>query len=195
MSSDDAKSFIEITFKDFEDLFKANYPSLCRISYRITNSQDTAEDIVQDCFYKLWKEREKIIIHFSIKSYLYKTVANASLNYIKSNKRFQSLELKEDADLFEDPAAAEQEEQKEVLAKKIREAIDELPPKCRAIFVLCKFEGMKYREVAETLDISIKTVENQMIIAMQKIREKIGKKMIMLLLFSSWVSDIVSSWG
>jgi RNA polymerase sigma-70 factor (ECF subfamily) len=182
------KGIIEITFKDFEDLFKANYSSLCRIAWRITNSQEAAEDIVQDCFYRLWKEREKIAIRFSIKSYLYKTVANAALNHIKSNKRFQVLELKDDGDFIDDSDNKESEEQKDAMAAKIKSVVDELPPKCRAVFVLCKYEGMKYREVAETLEISIKTVENQMLIAMQKIRENLGSKIVLLIMLCSFIN-------
>ncbi|MBX9851614.1 MAG: RNA polymerase sigma-70 factor [Cytophagaceae bacterium] len=155
--------------KDFENLFKANYKRLCLVSYRIVNNKDTAEDVVQDVFFKFWNEKDKISIKSTVKGYLYQSVVNASLNQTKKNQKYASIESAEDIQVSVIPESNSEINQSE-LKEKIKEAIDQLPPKCKAIFIMSRYEGLKYQEIAGLLQISVKTVENQMGIALEKLR-------------------------
>jgi RNA polymerase sigma-70 factor (ECF subfamily) len=153
--------------RDFETLFKANYTKLCLISYRITGDKACAEDIVQDIFFKFWSDREKISIRSTVNGYLYQSVVNASINYSKKTQKFSPIENL--SDYPQEDHRSENVNELE-LREKVKQAIDNLPPKCRAIFILSKYEGLKYQEIASLLNISVKTVENQMSIALEKLR-------------------------
>lgn len=157
--------------EDIEYLFREYYQPLCVHACRIVNDQAAAEDIVQDVFMKVWNKREQINISTSVKSYLYKSTTNTALNYLERNKQLTKSEFPEHEPSRlsgpEDQVTASQ------LKHRIDQAISTLPPKCKAIFILSRHEGLKYKQIAEHLDISVKTVENQMSIALERIREHI----------------------
>lgn len=159
-----------LDFSKIEELFKFYYKTLCNIAYRIVGDRDAAEDVVQEVFIKLWERKEEITIDSSIKGYLFKSVSNAAINYLQKNR---ALKYKEE--ISENTHAAylvdggNKMDEKELEAR-IEKAIEKLPPKCKAIFVLSRFEEMKYQEIAQHLNISIKTVESQMGIALEKLR-------------------------
>jgi RNA polymerase sigma-70 factor, ECF subfamily len=138
----------------------------------MVRDRDAAEDIVQDVFIKLWKNRENIDFSLPLKPYLNKATANTAISWLEKNKVSSS--ATEISDLKNDPEAPDNTEsrlfEKELQAK-IRQSLDKLPPKCKAIFILSRYEGMKYREIAEHLEISVKTVENQMCIALERLRK------------------------
>ena len=163
-------------YSQFENLYKQHYQALANFAMNMVNDDNAAKDIVQEVFVRLWKRREKIEFGPYIKSYLYKAVTNTSLNHIQSNKKrlqiFQTL-IDKNPIIRDGPNEMEKKE----FHHKVREAIDKLPPKCRVIFILSKHEGKKYREIAEELNISIKTVENQMGIALKRLREDLKKYM------------------
>ena len=146
--------------KSFEVLFKTHYDTLVRFVYKYLNNLEESEEIVQDVFYTLWDKSESISIQSSIKSYLYQTARNKSLNIIKHNKVKQKHVdyIKHSESDYTKDTHMELDE----LQTKINEALDVLPPKCRQVFELSRFEEKKYREIAEELNISIKTVENHM---------------------------------
>lgn len=152
----------------FEEIFKLHYRGLCRIANKVLDDRAAAEDVVQDVFLKLWIKREDISVIQSIKSYLYKSTLNASLNYLSRRKRTIRLH---DRELVE-ASEAEGIQSKE-LDSHIDQAINRLPPKCKTIFVLSRQEGMKYQQIADHLGISVKTVENQMGKALQMLRERL----------------------
>jgi RNA polymerase sigma-70 factor (ECF subfamily) len=159
-----------LNLNNIEGLFKSHYKALCNTANRIIKDRDAAEDIVQDVFIKLWNKKDEINIDSSIKGYLFKAITNASLNYLESNKISK---FKVEIDHATESVFATDESNDMVtqeLAQRLEQAIDALPPKCKAIFVLSRYEEMKYQEIATHLDISIKTVENQMGIALEKIR-------------------------
>lgn len=153
----------------FEETFKLHYKALCNAANKILDDKDASEDVVQDVFLKLWAKKEDITIIQSIKSYLYRATINTSLNYLESNKKILRLQ---DTEITTAVNGGEELQHKE-LEIKINEAINLLPPKCKAIFVLSRYEGMKYQQIADHLDISIKTVENQMSKALQMLREQL----------------------
>lgn len=160
------------TLLQFEEIFNMHYKMLCNAANKILNDKDAAEDVVQDVFLKFWAKRESIDIIQSIKSYLYRATINTSLNYLESNKkiiRLQNTDLSNESFIIN---GGENFNQKE-LENKIDEAINKLPPKCKVVFVLSRYEGMKYQQIADHLGISIKTVENQMGKALKMLREQL----------------------
>ncbi|WP_232517428.1 RNA polymerase sigma factor [Aquimarina sp. AD10] len=136
----------------------------------MSRNKQQAEDIVQNVMLNVWKNKEKLNINTSVKNYLYKSCYNELIDSYKKNKKELSyIERikKETLDFFV-------EEDSNYIKNRIRLVnieIEKLPPKCKEIFILNKIQGFKYREIAEQLDISIKTVETHMSKAMSRIKE------------------------
>lgn len=171
------------TFDDidaFEQLFKTYYKALHAYANLILKDLEVAEEIVQNLFLKFWEKRELLNAQTSIKAYLYKCIYNDSLNYLKHEKvktKYQD-HTKQSASIFSD--AADEKLTAKELQHRLIAVLNELPEQCRTIFQLSRFEELKYREIAEQLGISIKTVENQMGKALKILR-------ISLADFLSWV--------
>ncbi len=154
----------------YASLFQQFYVQLCRFSLKYVREETISEEIVQDVFVTLWEKRNDLVIHSSLKAYLFQSVKNSSLNYLNSS--FAKLDFQRDYfDQKELPINDTQEALSyEELQQVVHQAIDHLPAKCRAIYSLSRNAGMSYKEIAEELGISIKTVENQMGIALKKLR-------------------------
>lgn len=156
--------------KEFEKLFRKYYPVLCMFARKYVNDMDSAEEIVQDLFYKLWKDRESIDIKTSLKAYLYQSVKNKALKVIGHN----AVKLKHTAYVKQDLERESVSNSNSIEATELSEAItrtlNQLPERCREIFILSRFDGLKYQEIAEKLSISIKTVEANMGKALQLFR-------------------------
>jgi len=154
--------------KEFERLFFAYYKNLCAYANRILRDDIESENVVQSLFCKLWDERSQIEITIGVKPYLYKAVYFSSLNMLKRKKRVEkeveldSLNLPE----LQNSNLAQVYE----LNEAVNQAIEQLPNKRQEIFRLSRFEQKTYKEIAIMLDISIKTVENQMGKALQTLR-------------------------
>jgi RNA polymerase sigma-70 factor, ECF subfamily len=158
--------------KAFEALFRTYYPNLCLYATHILNDSSTAEEIVQELFVRLWEKRSVTEIETSVKNYLYRAVKNHCLNYLQHNtiKTEYSRRIKSETKTL---GNEEDFSTRAELIQKIVESIDSLPEKRREIFRLSREEGLKYREIAEKLNISIKTVETQMGLAIKTLREKL----------------------
>ena len=167
----------------FEALFKLYYARLTLFSNRFVNDLSIAEEIVADVFALLWEKGHEVTFSSSVSSYLFKMVQNRSLNYLKHQK-IENLYVAylERNNLFDEVRSAVENgyEEKE-LAQQINAAINTLPEKCREIFVLSRFSDMKYKEIASQLNISPKTVERQVSIALEKLRQTL--KHVTYLLF------------
>lgn len=159
--------------QSMELLFRRLYPQLCAFANKYLHDLDEAEEIVQEVFYKIWKNREKLDEQQSLKSYLYTAVKNScftELAHSRVKDNYAQLLVKihtqreNVAIRFEDPLIASE------LEKDFSKAIETLPPECRRIFEMSRIEGLKYQEIADRLNISIKTVETQMSRALSKIR-------------------------
>ena len=156
-------------------LFRRHYSFVCQAVYRILKDGNTAEDIAQEVFFGLWKKRETLNITLSVKAYLKRTAVNKSLNFIRDQKiKFDDKEEQLPI-LTSNQSTTQQELEAEDLQKKIDEAIDSLPEKCRLVFTLSRFEEMTYQEIADHLGISIKTVENQISKALRVLRVQLGQ--------------------
>lgn len=167
-------------FKDkeaFESFYKNHYEALCRFAMRYLDSEAASRDLVQDLFVDLWMNRNKIQITTSVKAYLYTAVRNRSLSKLRSS--FGIVPFLDDGnDLITYPDNLDYP----ALEKAIHQSIAALPEKCRAIFELSREHGMKNNQIAEKLNISEKTVENQMTIALGRLRQ-VAKEFISVILF------------
>lgn len=157
----------------FEQIFKTHYKALFAYAGVLLRDEETAEEIVQNMFMKLWEKRALITQQTSVKAYLYKSVHNDCLNFIKhqaTKLKYQNYAI-HTMDMLNEPASARVELSE--LELKIRTVLNDLPEQCRTIFQLSRFEELKYREIADQLGLSIKTVENQMSKALKILRLKL----------------------
>lgn len=154
-----------IELREFESLFKSNFNKLCNLSNRIVRDKEAARDIVQEVFAKVWTKRDELAIH-TIENYLSRSITNASLNYLESRKKFVEIN---DAVLLRNVTSSDQISLREI-EQRIFNSINSLPPQCRVIFSLSRFEGLTYLQIAEHLNLSVKTVETQMGRALKQLR-------------------------
>jgi len=161
--------------KGFEMLFHAFYAEVCRHIYRYIPNQSVVEDIAQDLFAELWTKREALNITKSPGAYLHRMAVTRSLNHIRDNKKH--LHVSDEA-LKSSPSrlhSAHEEMSATELSVVITKAIDALPERCRLVFMLSRFEDMSNAGISKELDISVKTVENQMTKALKVLRTAIDK--------------------
>ena len=167
----------------FEDIFKNYYERLCNYANTFVNDMDEAEEMVQSTFLILWEKRESIDIHTSIKSYLYQAVHNQSLNRIKHFKVQQAhgeyMKQQADSGTFHYTENFLGEE----LEQQINAAIESLPPQCQTVFRLSRFENLTYAEIAQQLNVSVKTIENHMGKALRIMRVQLKDYIPVLLWF------------
>lgn len=154
----------------FDQLFRQYYTPLVRFCFRFVADIDIASEIVQDLFVKLWTNRESLKISGDFKSYMMKSVHNATITYINKERAHAETNLR----VFgsEGEAADPSEElQGNHLEAAYRRIIDAMPEKRREVFTLSRFDGLKYSEIAERLQISLKTVEAHMSAAIKQLKE------------------------
>ena len=176
------------SMNEFEDVFRANYRDLCSYAVYYLKDKDEAEEAVQDVFVSLWEKREQLQITTSIRSYLFRSVYNYSMNKLKHEKVKRAYEAHHEhtAERAHNPVTGRIFGKE--LEKRIAQAIETLPEKCREIFMLNRFQHLKYAEIAEHLDLSVKTVENQMGKALKVLREELKEYLpLIALLFTSWL--------
>lgn len=160
--------------KAFEGIFRLYYAPLCLYAAGITGSRDIAEEIVQELFYVFWKEKEKLQIFRSIKSYLYGAVRNQSLQYcehLEMRNRYREVVLSGNQE--SNPSDPQDELEYKELEILINNTLKKLPERRLRIFRMHRFEGKKYAEIASALSLSIKSVEAEMTKALQMLRKEI----------------------
>jgi RNA polymerase sigma-70 factor (ECF subfamily) len=167
--------------KLFEQLFRQYFGELCNFAKSYVFDDDTAKEITQKVFINLWQNKKTIDSGKSVKSYLFTSVRNRCLNHIRDNKKFRSSVLDVDIAGYETAYESDAISVAE-LETKISAALDKLPERCKQVFMLNRFEEMKYREVAEKLGISVKTVEVQMSKALKILREELKDYIYVLIL-------------
>lgn len=164
----------------FEQLFKTHFQPLCRFARQYVPDIDTAQDICQRVFIRLWEKREEMDPNRSINAYLFTSVKNRCLNYIRDHKKYRSQLLDHECGDF-DIGMTEDYFALEELQKSIDAALSTLPPKCRLVFEMSRYRQMKYKDIAEELDISQKTVEAHMTKAMKSLRIELGDYFVLLI--------------
>lgn len=169
----------------FDALFRAYYAPLCYYAASLNDGdRDEAEDLVQQAFIKLWEQRETLQINWSVKAYLYRTVHNASLNRLRAAKvrnKYKQYNA-EQLEMNHYPAPEPEPE----LRERLQKALADLPTQCRQVFELSRFEDLKYREIAEHLNISIKTVETHMGKALRLLKTQLADYLVVWLVMAWW---------
>jgi RNA polymerase sigma-70 factor (ECF subfamily) len=189
MPEKDSKEILALLRADkpeaVKQLFYEFYPFLCNTIVRIVKDRAIAEDLAQDTFFKFWEKRQSIDIQISIKAYLRRMAVNEGLYYLRKNKKFQKNADIAPEDLGVATDTVEETLLQQELEEKIMAAINQLPPRCQEVFRLSRFEDLSYKEIAAKLDISIKTVENQMGKALKILRAALKEYMHLILAIAS----------
>ena len=170
----------------FVDIYTTYYDALLNYADRLLNDMEAARDVVQQVYYKMWENRDTLNISLSVKAYLFKSVYHGSLNTLAHQKNIQKYEQEQMTDFYfstviQSPEA-EEALWKSDIEQAIQEAIATLPEKCREVFVLSKIEGLKNREIAEKLNISVNTVKTQKRKAYAFLREELQHLFVLFLM-------------
>jgi RNA polymerase sigma-70 factor (ECF subfamily) len=160
--------------KSFEVLFDQYYKPLCNFAYLFLRNKEQSEEIVSDLFINIWLKRDDIFIHKSLKAFLYKSTHNAVISIIRKHKQEFVYDLS--SVIKRDPRTPESLLLNKEFEAAINNLLDDLPKMAGLVLRLKKIDGLKYREIAEILNISEKTVENHIIIAIQKLRQILAQK-------------------
>jgi RNA polymerase sigma-70 factor (ECF subfamily) len=166
----------------FETLFREYFTGLCYFARKYTGDLDSAKEIVHSVFIRIWENRSDFDWEKPAKSYLFTSVYNRSLNFMRNNKKFVSHEEATINNLVIDESVFSDSLETAELESRIKKALQRLPEKCREVFEMSRFEGKKYMEIAEYLNISVKTVETQMSKALQILKEELKDYLTILLL-------------
>jgi len=160
--------------REFERLFEKYYGPLCHHAVKIVKDMDTAEDLVQEFFYHFWKNRETFSPKMSLNAYLYQSIRNNALHYLEHlavRKNYAEYVINELKVTMQDEVQPDVELND--LGNIINATLKKMPDRCSRIFRMNRFEGMKYREIASILSISVKTVEADMGKALQLFRKSL----------------------
>ena len=160
-----------------ESLFRDNFEALSRLALKYIGDFDNSKDIVHEVFISFWQKFDALPADTQYKGYLFTAVRNKSLNYLRDHKKDFNIV---DAELQASPEDENSLEAQE-LAREIDYAMNLLPERCREVFELSRFEGMKYGQIADQLEISIKTVEAQMSKALRLMREHLKDFLVLLI--------------
>jgi len=162
--------------QQFEVLFNLFAGRLVSFAQSYVGNIKEAEGVVHDCFLAIWEKRDSLALDESLKSYLYSSVKNKSLNVLQKRKLFATEMNDGTLEVTDDMPNPLQQLSKKETERMIFDAIERLPPKCKRVFLLSRTEHLSYKEIASLLDINTKTVENQIAIALKFIRESMGIK-------------------
>jgi RNA polymerase sigma-70 factor (ECF subfamily) len=159
----------------FEKVFTEWFGRLHAYAFSVLKDEALAEEVVQSVFCRIWEKRDRLQVRTSLKAYLYGSVYHECVDWLrqeKNSKAHRSHVLRSNNQAAVETAAGKTELGQ--LEKRLQQALDELPDQCRAIFQLSRFGELKYREIAEQLGLSIKTVEAQMSKALKLLRQKLA---------------------
>ena len=154
----------------FKQVFDACYEGLCHYAFTVLRDADEAEDVVQGMFMKLWERREELNITSALRSYLFKSVYNQCLNQLEHRSvknKFQEYKLTQ-SEVSQPPEVFDDE-----VDTKIKKAIEALPSQCRTIFIMSRYDEMRHAEIAEKLNISVNTIQNQICKALKILRDEL----------------------
>lgn len=184
---------------DFSKVYFIYFPKLVRFAREFVLSTEDAENIIQDIFLYLWEHRELLVTLNNPNAFLFTLVKNKSIDFLRLKKRMdqknEKLETVLDKELQLKMYALQQFDENALsnddIETLLNNAINKLPDKCREIFILSRMEGLKYKEIADRLEISTKTVENQISIALRKLKVEL-KDYLPLFIFIIWSTDQIN---
>lgn len=167
-----------------EVLFKRHYSLVSYSIYNLVKDSQTTEDIAQEVFMEIWKRRDSLVINSSLKAYLRRSAVNKTLNYLRDKKNWKNEELSEiQLEIRTEPGKTLETTELENI---VGQAIEQLPERCGLIFKLSRVEEKSYQEIADELNISVKTVENQIVKALRLLRDALRPYMDSGLLLLLW---------
>ena len=152
-------------YVSYNKLFERYYGRLCQYVYSLLMDKSDTEDIVQELFLNIWKNRERIEIKENVGGYLYKMAKHLALNHLRSKVYFNNLSETQDQLSYEDDRVESEE-----FRISLYRCIDHLPGRCKEVLLLHRIKGLTQKEISEKLDVSIKTIKNQIWISLQKLR-------------------------
>jgi len=170
--------------KAFDRLFNTYYSPLCFYAYDLVRKPEVAREIVHDLFIKIWNTRDAIVVHTTLRGYLYRSVHNQCLNYLRNikiekgidtvsiddeNNRIQFLNISTPPEIIEKLFSTQ-------LESYLEKAMNSLPEQCRQIFYLSRFENLSYPEIASKLNLALSTVKTQMLRAISKLKDELKGK-------------------
>ena len=168
MSNTTDEKLIEAIRKDdyvsYNKLFERYYGRLCQYVYSLLMDKNDTEDVVQELFLNIWKNRERIEIKENVGGYLYKMAKHLALNHLRSKVYFNNLSETQDQLSYEDNLVESE------FRIALYGCIDHLPDRCKEVLLLHRIKGLKQKEISEKLDISVKTIKNQIWTSLQKLR-------------------------
>lgn len=177
----------------FKSRFNEHYTRLCSLAYEYVSDADDSEDIVQELFITIWNKGKDALPDKEFAAYITTAVKNACISFLrKKDSCVMSIEENPSAGacLWDEEAMDDEKKTPEEILK---EALSVLPPKCKEIFLLSKLKGMKYKEIAQMLSLSEKTVENQMGKAIKLLREFAATYIVTVVVFITLVLSIITS--
>ena len=182
INNDDEIHPFRLDRKAFNDLFRKHFPGLKAYGCLFVDAE-AAEDIVQDVFIKIWENKEKLSIHTSLSSYLFKSVYTRCLNHINRQKMLLVNHQQIESEMRDYEASFFDPDKSEIihalymndLRTEINQAIESLPQKCREVFTLSYMMDMKNKEISDLLDISVSTVEKHINHALKILRQLLNK--------------------
>ncbi|WP_256002100.1 RNA polymerase sigma factor [Pedobacter deserti] len=169
----------------FEQLYKLYYQRLFALAFRYVGHMQTAEEIVHDVFINVWNKAEQLNIQYTMKGYLFRSVVNSALNVIKKDKltvqKHEAYLSAQPAELVSSPEGGDEDD---LMLLRLEEGLKLLPEKCRQVMYLSRFGKLKQQEIADQMDISIKTVKNHLTYGFKLLRQHMenNKEGIMMLL-------------
>lgn len=172
----------------FEKVFRTYYKSLCLFSNRILHDPPSSEEVVEDIFFNLWERRDKFDITTSLKSYLFRSAYNNSLKLLRHQKIVANYESRM---VEEEPQYQLQENYLEIgeITHSVLKTLDQVPERTRMIFQMNRDEGLKYQEIADKMNISVKTVEAHMTSILKLLRENL-RDFIPILIFLNFLAGL-----
>ncbi|MDR0787942.1 MAG: RNA polymerase sigma-70 factor, partial [Gemmatimonadota bacterium] len=156
----------------FDTLFRAHYAALVGVAERMLREREAAEEIVQDIYAEIWRRRETLVVEGTLRAYLFRSTRNRALNHIRHHRIVQKSEhLVEPVTPMPAPSESIREQE---IRDAVQQAVATLPDRCREVFQLSREGGLRYTEIAESMGISVKTVEAQMGKALRILRERLS---------------------
>lgn len=162
-----------------QEVFHQNYSQVYQNIFRVVRQSELSKDLAQEVFIKMWNKRSSLQIRHTLRGYLSTMAYHEAIGYMRKKKNQLEVEIEEipvQGDPYDGQYLAEESELKE----RIGRVLDSLPERCRAVFVLSRYEGKSYREISEILEISEKTVENQISKALSIFRNNLRDLLISL---------------
>jgi len=164
-------------------IFDRYYRALCVYAMKYLTSVDDAEDVVQNVFVSFWENKKGNVFEGSLRSYLFGAVAKASVKFLHRSGQFTFDDIELHVNRFLEEMDCYEEEEQDLLKRKLEQEIEKLPEKSKAVFNAIVIENLSYKQVSERYHISVNTVKTQYAHALKKLRENLGDLFIWMLLF------------